>query len=99
MRYEWDFNGYNAFAQIAGQHTDHSHTSSGYGYGYDLPAYSTADASLGLAKDHWYAEAFGQNLTNVNTYISENDSQQILTQTPIRPRVIGIRAGYKFSDK
>ena len=99
VRYEWDFNGYNAFAQIAGQHTDHSHTSSGYGYGYDLPAYSTADASLGLAKDHWYAEAFGQNLTNVNTYISENDSQQILTQTPIRPRVIGIRAGYKFSDK
>jgi outer membrane receptor protein involved in Fe transport len=57
------------------------------------------DASLGISKDKWYVEAFGQNLTNNNAFVSENNAQFIVTQVPLRPRVLGIKVGYRFSDK
>ena len=98
VRYEWTFDNYNAFVQISGQHTDHSFTATGYVEAYTLPAYSTMDASIGIAKDRWYLQAYGQNLTDSNAYVNENNSQFILLQTPLRPRVLGIRAGYKFSE-
>jgi outer membrane receptor protein involved in Fe transport len=99
VRYDWAFNGYNAFWQVSGQHTDHSYTATGYVEAYTLPAYSTMDASLGISKDKWYVEAFGQNLTNNNAFVSENNAQFIVTQVPLRPRVLGIKVGYRFSDK
>jgi outer membrane receptor protein involved in Fe transport len=99
LRYEWSFNGYDAFVQLAGQHTDHSYTNSGYVESYVLPAYSTADASLGLSKGNWYVEAYGQNLTDSNAYLNKNDAQFVVTEVPLRPRVLGIKAGYKFSDR
>jgi iron complex outermembrane receptor protein len=99
LRYEWNFNQYKAFAQVAGQHTDHSFTSTGYVEAYTLPAYTTMDASLGIAKDNWYVEAFGQNLTDSNAFTNENNSQFIVTQTVLRPRVLGIKVGYKFAGK
>jgi iron complex outermembrane receptor protein len=99
VRYEWQFNQYNAFWQIAGQHTDHSYTNSGYVESYVLPAYSTADASIGIAKDNWAVEAYGQNLFNSNAYLNKNDAQFIVTEVPLRPRTIAVKFSYKFSDK
>jgi iron complex outermembrane recepter protein len=60
------------------------------------PAYSTYDASFGVAKDAWYATVFGENLANsdASTFISTD--QFIVAQTPLRPRVIGLTLGYKF---
>lgn len=99
VRYEWTFNDYNAFWQVAGQHTAHSFTSSGYVESFDLPAYSTMDASIGIARDKWYVELYGQNLTDSEGILSHNNAQYIVTEVPLRPRVLGIKVGYKFSDK
>jgi iron complex outermembrane recepter protein len=99
VRYEWVWNDYSLFCQVSGQHTAHSFTSTGYVEAYNLPAYSTMDAAFGISKDKWYVEAYGQNLTDNNAYVSENDAQFIVTQVPLRPRVLGIKVGYRFSDK
>jgi iron complex outermembrane recepter protein len=98
VRYEWPVNSYNAFVQLSGQHTDHSFTATGYVEAYTLPAYSTADASFGISKDKWYLIAYGQNITDNNTFVSENNAQFILTQVPLRPRTLGVKVGYNFAD-
>jgi iron complex outermembrane recepter protein len=96
IRYEWTFNDYNAFAQVGGMHQAHSITATGYVPAYDLPAYSSYDASVGLSKDQWTVQAFGQNLFNVNSSTSTNSSQFVLAEFPQRPRVLGVKFGYKF---
>ncbi len=75
-RYDWTVNSYNAFVQFGGQHTGHSYTQSGNDPSlsasginttllrFENPAYTTYDASLGVAKDAWSAHIFAQNLTN-----------------------------------
>jgi iron complex outermembrane receptor protein len=99
VRYEWMINDYNAFAQAAGQHQAHSFTSTGYVESYELPAFTTYDASLGIARGSWTVQAFGQNLTNVNKSLTTNNAQFIVIEVPLRPRVLGVRFGYSFTDK
>ncbi len=99
IRYEWTFNDYNAFVQAGGMHQAHMITATGYVPAYDLPAYSSYDASVGVAKDQWTVEAFGQNIFNVNSSLSTNSSQFVLAEFPQRPRVLGIKFGYKFAGK
>ena len=60
------------------------------------PAYSTYDASLGVAKDARYATVFGENLANSDASTFISTGQFIVAQTPLRPRVIGLTLGYKF---
>jgi len=50
-------------------------------------------------KGAWSAAIFGQNLTNVISSLSTNAQQFILTEVPIRPRVLGIKVSYKFADR
>jgi len=56
-RYEFTLGNYNAYAQVAGQHTDHSYASvitKGLRTAESEPgAYSTYDAALGATKDSW----------------------------------------------
>ncbi len=99
VRYEWAFNDYNAFAQIAGQHQDHMITATGYIPAFDMPGFSTYDASAGVARGSWAVQIFGQNLTNVNSSLSTSSGQFILTEVPQRPRVLGIKFSYKFTEK
>ena len=99
IRYEWTFNDYNAFAQVGGMHQAHMITATGYVPAYDLPAYSSYDASVGVAKDQWTVQVFGQNLSNVNSSLSTNSSQFVLAEFPQRPRVLGVKFGYKFAGK
>lgn len=64
--------------------------------------FTTIDASLGVERDSWHAELFVQNLFNApgdlfnfpmcTTQVCENETYQ----TPITPRLIGIRFGQKF---
>jgi iron complex outermembrane receptor protein len=98
IRYEWDFNDYNAFVQVGGQHQAHMVTATGYVPAFDLPAFSTYDASAGVAKDAWTVQIFGQNISNTNSSLSTNQSQFILAETPQRPRVLGVKFSYKFSS-
>ena len=72
-------------------------TATGYVAAFDLPAFTTYDASAGVAQGSWDVQIFGQNLSNTNTPLSENASQFIIAQVPQRPRVLGLKVGYRFS--
>ena len=108
-RYEWAFNDYNAFVQVGATHTGHSFTQAGANptlsageaistttLRFENPAYSTYDASMGVAKDAWNAHVFVQNLSNSNASLFTNTGQFVVAQAVIRPRVIGVNIGYKF---
>lgn len=99
VRYEWIFNTYNAFWQVAGQHQGASFTSAGYVESYPLPAFTTYDAAVGIGRGSWTVQAFGQNLSNENKSLTTNNAQFIEIQVPLRPRVLGLKFGYSFSDK
>jgi iron complex outermembrane recepter protein len=108
-RYEWHLDSYVPFVQLGAFHTAHSFTQAGANPTFSLggavstsrgrfenPAYSTYDASIGVAKDAWHFSLSCENLSNSNasTFIS---SQQFITaQTPLRPRVITGTFGYQF---
>jgi outer membrane receptor protein involved in Fe transport len=107
-RYDWNFVGYNAFVQFGGVHTGHSYTQAGGNPSlsaeginttilrFENPAYTTYDASAGVAKDNWNAHLFVQNLSNSNASTFTNTGQFVVAETVVRPRVIGLKIGYKF---
>jgi len=108
-RYEWTMNGYTPFVQAGANHTGHSFTQAGanptFAAGgalttsrgrFENPAYSTYDASFGVAKDAWYVTVYGENISNSNASTFISADQFIVAQTPLRPRVIGGTFGYKF---
>jgi iron complex outermembrane recepter protein len=51
---------------------------------------------LGVAKDNWSVHAFSQNLFNKETSLFTNTAQFVLAETPLRPRILGVKFGYKF---
>ena len=63
---------------------------------FENPAYTTYDASIGVAKDAWYVNLYGENLSNSNASVFVSTDQFIVAQTPLRPRVLGATFGYKF---
>ncbi|HWJ33881.1 MAG TPA: TonB-dependent receptor [Steroidobacteraceae bacterium] len=87
---------YHAFVQAGGQHIGNSYSATGNLNSYDQPGYTTYDAAAGVSKDAWNVQLFVQNLTDVNasTYTSANP--QVEAQVVTRPRVAGIRFGYRF---
>jgi iron complex outermembrane recepter protein len=108
-RYEWAIGGYIPFVQVSATHSGHSFTQAGSNptiaeagavstgrLRFENPAYTTYDASLGVAKDAWYANVYGENLgdSNASTFVSTD--QFIVAQTPLRPRILGVSIGYKF---
>src|SRR5262249_47490552 len=109
LRYQWAMSSYNLFAQFGVTHTAHSFTQSGANpvltagsslttnqLRFENPAYTMYDAATGIGKDAWSAEIYAQNLTNVITPQFVSDAQFALQETITRPRVLGIRIGYKF---
>jgi iron complex outermembrane recepter protein len=108
-RYEWNFAGYNPFVQVGATHSGHSFTQAGSNptiaeagavstgrLRFENPAYSTFDASCGVAKDAWLVTAYGQNLGNSNASTFVSTDQFIVAQTPLRPRILGVSVSYKF---
>jgi iron complex outermembrane receptor protein len=107
-RYEWAVESYNAFVQFGATHSGHSFTQAGSNptisalginttaLRFENPAYSTYDASAGVAKDAWNAHLFVQNLANSNASLFTNTGQFVVAQTVLRPRVIGVKFAYKF---
>ena len=51
---------------------------------------------MGVAKDAWTAELYAQNLTNVITSVFTSSTQFVPAEAITRPRVLGIKFGYKF---
>ena len=109
LRYQWAMNSYNAFVQAGTTHTAHSFTQSGVNPAlstggsvsttlirFENPAYSQYDASAGVARDAWSAQIYAHNLSDVNASVFTSTTQFVPAETITRPRVIGIKVGYKF---
>jgi outer membrane receptor protein involved in Fe transport len=108
-RYDWEIAGYLPFVQVSATHSGHSFTQAGSNptiaaegaistgrLRFENPAYTTYDASLGVAKDAWNVTVYGENLSNSNKSVFVSTQQFIVAQTPLRPRVLGLSFGYKF---
>ena len=106
-RYEFPFNGYHTFAQIDAVHQSHSLATTdrisldlqGNSIAYELPAFTTYDAALGVGKDAWLVQAYGENLTDMRAQLYANYTEWYKAVTVNRPRTIGLRYSYKFSGK
>jgi iron complex outermembrane receptor protein len=106
VRYEWSIADYQAFAQIGGAHQAHSLSVTGNVpsfaptgsilQAYDQPGFTTYDGALGISKDAWVVQIYGQNLTDTLGKVFISASEAIETQTVIRPRVVGLKFSYKF---
>ena len=107
-RYDWNIASYSPFVQLAAVHTDHSFSQAGSNptiaeagittgrLRFENPAYSTFDASAGVAKDAWTVTFYGQNLGNSHASTFTSTDQFIVAQTPLRPRIVGGYLSYKF---
>jgi outer membrane receptor protein involved in Fe transport len=109
VRYEFPISEYHAFAQAGATYTTNSFTQSGSNPSiavngainttllrFENPAYASFDAAVGIAKDAWNVQFFGQNLADKNASVYTSSAQFIPAQTVIRPRVLGVTFGYKF---
>jgi outer membrane receptor protein involved in Fe transport len=63
---------------------------------FHMASYNTFDASVGVTKDNWNVQLFGQNLTDENASTFTSTAQFIKTEVPLRPRVLGVKVGMKF---
>ena len=109
LRYDWMLYGYNANAMVGvnyvgGMWNQPASYISGQNVlipnttylRYFQPGYTTLDLSFGLEKDAWSATFFGQNMTDSHASTFTSSAQFIKTEVPLRPRVMGLRLGYKF---
>jgi iron complex outermembrane recepter protein len=95
-RYEFELGKYNAFWQVGATHQAHAYSATGNIQTYEEAGFSTYDASMGVSKDAWSAQLYGQNLTDTRANLFENGNQFITAKTINRPRVLGLSFGYKF---
>jgi iron complex outermembrane recepter protein len=106
VRYEFPLNGYDAFAQIGAVHQSHSLASTnqlvldlqGNSTAYDLPAFTICDGALGVGRDAWRAEVYGQNLTDARAQLYANYAQWYKGITVNRPRTIGVRFSFSVGS-
>jgi outer membrane receptor protein involved in Fe transport len=110
-RYDWSFNDYKSFVMAGASHIGTMYNQPAtYTPGdtpaeaipnttllrYQQPGYTTYDAAFGVAKDNWTAQLFGTNLSNSNASTFTSSAQFIKSEVPLRPRVLGVKFGYKF---
>jgi iron complex outermembrane recepter protein len=99
LRYDWLIGTYAPFVQVGFQHQSHSQSAAGHVESYNQPAWTTYDASAGVSKDNWTVSLIGTNISNTNASLFTSSRQFILTETPMRPRVIELTFGYNFTSK
>jgi iron complex outermembrane receptor protein len=107
VRYEFAFNDYEAFAQISAVHQTHSLASTyrlsydlqDHSIAYDLSAFTTYDAAVGVGKHAWLAQFYGENLFDTRAQLYANYSDWYKAITVNRPRTLGLRFSYKISGK
>ena len=108
-RYDVSFNDYGAFVMVGANHVgDMSNQPASYVDGstvtipytthlrYDQPGYTTYDASVGVSKDAWTCQLYGQNLSNSDASTFTSSAQFIKSEVPLRPRVLGLKISYKM---
>jgi len=109
-RYEWMLvDDYKAHVQVGGSYTGSEYNqpatyASGAGVvvpnttllRYEMPGYGTVDAAVGVAKDNWYAEIYGNNLADSHASMFTSSTQFLKSEVPIRPRVVMLKIGASF---
>jgi iron complex outermembrane receptor protein len=106
-RYEFRLNNYAAFAQIAARHQTHTLSTTdqltpdlqGNSTAYDLHAFTSFDGAIGVGKDAWLVQIYGENLTDNRAQLYANYSQFYKAVTVSRPRTIGLNLSYKIGAK
>jgi outer membrane receptor protein involved in Fe transport len=63
---------------------------------YHLKAYQTVDAAIGVNKDNWNVELYGDNLTDTRAQLYANASDRTLRITTNRPTTVGVRVAVKY---
>jgi iron complex outermembrane receptor protein len=109
IRYDWVMGDYKPFLQVGANYTGKMYNkpanyTSGVGIlipattflRYEQKAYTTVDASMGVTREKWNAQLFVNNLNNSHASTFTSTAQFILSETPIRPRIYGLRVGYDF---
>jgi iron complex outermembrane recepter protein len=96
VRHEIPLNDYKMFWQIAAEHIGSSLSATGNVPAFVQPGYTTYDAAVGVSKGAWNVQLFGQNLTSVNESMSTNANEFVEAETVTRPRIAGVKFGYKF---
>ena len=104
LRYDADFRGFNTFAQVGMGHQSHSLTTidrltldaQGNSIYYDLPPFTTYNAALGVGKDQWLVQLYGENLTDTRAELYANHFEYYKAVTVSRPRTIGLRLSCTF---
>jgi len=101
-RYEFALDDYEAFVQLGAVHQSHSLSSTfrlsrdlqGNSTAYDLPAFTTYGAALGIAKNAWLVQVYAENLTDTRAQLYANYAQSYKAITVNRPRTFGLRFSY-----
>jgi outer membrane receptor protein involved in Fe transport len=103
-RYEWSVDSHRAFVQIGAVHQSHSLSTTdqlsqdaqGKPIAYDLPAFTTYDAAIGAGTTAWWAQLYGENISDTRAQLFANDIEGYKAVTVNRPRTIGLRITYDF---
>ncbi len=108
-RYEWMIGDFKAHAQIGANYMGSMYNqpatyTSGVGVlvpnttllRYEMPAYATLDAAIGVAKDNWYLELYSENLTDSNASTFTSSAQFIKSEVPLRPRIVMLKIGAHY---
>jgi len=106
-RYEFNIGDYDAFAQVIGTRRAHSLSTTdklaqdfaGNTVAYDMPGYSTMDASIGVAKDAWNVQLYGTNLTDTRGIVLFDLHAMDQAGHCDPARTLSLRFGYKFSSQ
>ena len=103
-RYELALKGFDAFAQLGAVHQSHSLASTdqlgidlqGNSLAYNLAGFTTYDGALGVGRDEWLVQLYGENLTDTRAELYANYWQFYKGITVNRPRTVGLRLSFKF---
>ncbi len=95
-RYEFTVNDYHPFWQVGAVHQSHSNSATGYVQNFYQPGFTTYDAAIGVAKDAWLAQFYGENITDAS-YVTYINADQFVPEHFVgRPRTMGLKFTYKF---
>ena len=95
-RYEFEYRGYRPFFQIGATYQSHSHTAVTTFNNFELKSQSDVDASAGVSKKNWRAEAFVDNLTDQKNQEFISAAQFVESVVVSRPLTAGLRLSYTF---
>jgi outer membrane receptor protein involved in Fe transport len=106
-RYDFRVRDYDAFVQVGTTHQAHSYattnpqqtTFQGVPTNFDDPAFTTYDASAGIASGAWTTQLYAENFTDTRAILYSSYAEFVKMNTINRPRTLGLRISYRFEGK